>query len=145
MLSLCDTSDTIEMGTDDTYLKIAEEKASKGEIMDLMPFKCFMHPISVRSYLQYTKYYQDIDFARFDEKDYEFEVLNKIEVPLFMRWGNVNELINQDAKDLAKFMNTKIHNPNKDISFIDGADHTYYEKEDQLGEEIERFLRNFVI
>ena len=145
LLSLCDTSDTIEMGADDTYLKIAEEKASKGEIMDLMPFKCFMHPISVRSYLQYTKYYQDIDFARFDEKDYEFEVLNKIEVPLFMRWGNVHELINQDAKDLAEFMNTKIHNPNKDISYIDGADHSYYEKEEQLGKEIEGFLSSLVI
>lgn len=140
LLSLCDTSDTIEMGTDDTYLKIAEEKASKGEIMDLMPFKCFMHPISVRSYLQYTKYYQDIDFARFDEKDYEFEVLNKIEVSLFMRWGNVNELIKQDAKDLAEFMNKKITNSNKNISYINGADHSYHGKNEQLAKEIKQFL-----
>ena len=113
------SSDTIEMEEDDKYLKIAEEKAKKGEIMDLMPFKCFIHPISVRSYLQYAKDYQAIDFARFDDEDNEFEVLNKIEVPIFMRWGNVNELIKRDAKDLAEFMNGKIHNPNKDISYIE--------------------------
>lgn len=140
LLSLCDTSDTIEMGKDDTYLKIAEEKAEKGEIMDLMPFKCFMHPISVRSYLQYARDYQSIDFARFDDEDYDFEVLNKIDVPLFMRWGNVNELIKSDAKDLAQFMNGKIHNPNKDISYIDGADHTYYEKEEELARQVRYFI-----
>ena len=141
LLSLCDSSDTIEMNKDDKYLKIAEEKASNGELMNLMPLESYVHPISVKSYLQYARDYQSIDFARFDEKDYEFEVLNKIEVPLFMRWGNVNELIKRDAKDLAQFMNEKIHNPNKDISYIDGADHTYYEKEEQLGEEIKEFLR----
>lgn len=141
LLSLCDSSDTIEMNKDDNYLKIAEEKASNGELMDLMPLESFVHPISVRSYLQYARDYQSIDFARFDDEDYEFEVLNKIDVPLFMRWGNVNELIKRDAKDLAQFMNGKIHNLNKDISYIDGADHTYYEKEEQLGEEIKEFLR----
>lgn len=140
LLSLCDSSDTIEMNKDDNYLKIAEEKASNGELMDLMPLESFVHPISVRSYLQYARDYQSIDFARFDDEDYEFEVLNKIDVPLFMRWGNVNELIKRDAKDLAQFMNEKIHNPNKDISYIDGADHTYYEKEEELARQVRYFI-----
>lgn len=140
LLSLCDSSDTIEMNKDDNYLKIAEEKASNGELMDLMPLESFVHPISVRSYLQYARDYQSIDFARFDDDDYEFEVLNKIDVPLFMRWGNVNELIKRDAKDLAQFMNGKIHNPNKDISYIDGADHTYYEKEEELARQVRYFI-----
>lgn len=140
LLSLCDSSDTIEMNKDDKYLKIAEEKASNGELMDLMPLESFVHPISVRSYLQYARDYQSIDFARFDDDDYEFEVLNKIDVPLFMRWGNVNELIKRDAKDLAQFMNGKIHNLNKDISYIDGADHTYYEKEEELARQVRYFI-----
>lgn len=140
LLSLCDSSDTIEMNKDDNYLKIAEEKASNGELMNLMPLEAYVHPISVRSYLQYARDYQSIDFARFDDEDYEFEVLNKIDVPLFMRWGNVNELIKRDAKDLAQFMNGKIHNPNKDISYIDGADHTYYEKEEELARQVRYFI-----
>ena len=140
LLSLCDSSDTIEMNKDDNYLKIAEEKASNGELMDLMPLESFVHPISVRSYLQYARDYQSIDFARFDDDDYEFEVLNKIDVPLFMRWGNVNELIKRDAMDLAQFMNGKIHNHNKDISYIDGADHTYYEKEEELARQVRYFI-----
>jgi alpha/beta superfamily hydrolase len=57
-----------------------------------------------------------------------------------MRWGNVNELIKKDAKDLVEFMNKKITNPNKNILYIDGADHSYHGKNEQLAEEIKKFL-----
>ena len=105
-----------------------------------MPFKSFIHPISVKSFLQYTKHNEAFDFARYGNSDDEFEVLNKIECPIFMRWGNVNELIKQDASDLATFMNKKINNAYKNIGYIDGADHSYHGKEEQLAEEIKKFL-----
>ena len=108
--------------------------------MDIMPFKCFIHPISVKSFLQYTKHNESFDFARYGNKDDEFEVLNRIECPIFMRWGNVNELIKQEASDLADFMNEKIKNLNKNIGYIDGADHSYHGKEKQLAKEIKDFL-----
>ena len=108
--------------------------------MDLMPFKCFIHPISVKSFLQYTKHNENFDFARYSKTDDKFEILNNIQCPLFMRWGNVNELIKQDAKDLAEFMKKKITNSNKDISYIDGADHSYHGKFEQLAKEIKQFL-----
>ena len=108
--------------------------------MDLMPFKCFIHPISVKSFLQYTKHNENFDFARYSKTDDKFEILNNIQCPLFMRWGNVNELIKQDARDLAEFMNKKIINPNKNISYIDGADHSYHGKFEQLAKEIKQFL-----
>ena len=53
-----------------------------------------------------------------------------------MRWGNVNELIIQDAQDLVNFMNEKLKNKNKDINYIKGANHNYTGKEEILGEEI---------
>ena len=141
LLSLVDIPGTIDFDTNEEYIKLAEEKEKNGQDMELMPYGSYIHPISVKTMLRYAKYYQNIDFARYERKDDDFEVLNKINVPLFMRWGNVNEIIKQDAKDLSDFMNNKIKNLNKDINYIDGADHSYWDKEEQLAEEINIFLK----
>ena len=141
LLSLVDIPGVSKLGTTEEFIKLAEEKEKNGQIMDMMPPKSFIHPISVKNFLKYTKYNQDIDFARFDIKEDEFEVLNKIKCPLFMRWGNVNELIKQDAKDLVEFMNEKIHNESKDIGYIDGADHGYHGKDEILANQIKVFLK----
>ena len=140
LLSLVDIAGLIKSDAEGDYIKLAEEKANKGELMDLMPFKSFIHPISIKGFLQYTKHNESFDFARYGNKDDEFEVLNRIECPIFMRWGNVNELIKQEASDLADFMNEKIKNLNKNIGYIDGADHSYHGKEEQLAKEIKDFL-----
>ena len=107
-----------------------------------MPLESFIHPISVKNFLKFTKYNQDIDVARFDRIDDESFVLNKINYPLFMRWGDTNELIKQEAKDLVEFMKNKINNKNKDISYIESADHSYHGKEEKLAEEIKNFLKS---
>lgn len=140
LLSLVDIAGLIKSDAEDDYIKLAEEKANKGELMDFMPFKCFISPISVKSFLQYTKHNEAFDFARYGNKDDEYEVLNRIECPIFMRWGNVNELIKQEASDLADFMKGKIKNLHKNIGYIDGADHSYHGKEEQLAKEIKDFL-----
>ena len=57
-----------------------------------------------------------------------------------MRWGNDNEMIKQDAKDLVEFMNNKIKNERKDIGYIDGANHSYSDREEELGEQIRNFI-----
>ena len=144
LLSLVDIVEAIESDAGKDYLIIAEEKAKKGEFMELMPFKCFKHPISVKSYLQYVKHNEPFDFARFSDSNNKFEYLNNIECPLFMRWGNINEMIKQDAKDLAEFMNSKITNNNKNIWYINGADHSYHEKEEELAKEIKDFLGEII-
>lgn len=142
LLSLCDIPESIKYDTSEEFIKYAEEKEKSGKILDLMPEKAFVHPISVKTFLRYVKYNKDIDFARFsDEKD-EFKVLNKINIPLFMRWGNVNEFIMQEADKLVEFMNRKITNNLKDINYIDGADHSYSEKEEILAEQIKQFIRS---
>ena len=140
LLSLVDITGLISSEANSELINLAEEKAKKGQLMDLMPFKSFIHPISVKSFLQYTKHNEAFDFARYGNSDDEFEVLNKIECPIFMRWGNVNELIKQDASDLATFMNKKINNAYKNIGYIDGADHSYHGKEEQLAKEKKKFL-----
>ena len=84
--------------------------------------------------------YKDIAFAKFGIVN-ELEKLNKVEVPLFMRWGNVNEMILQDADKLSEIVNEIVKNGKKDIFYIDGADHGYTDKEDVVAKEISNFLR----
>ena len=122
----------------ETILKLAEEKEQKG-INDLMPKNAFIHPISVKTFLRYVRDNKDIDFARYGN-DNQLEKLNNIEIPLFMRWGNDNEMIAQKAEELVTILNNIITNPNKDIDYIDGANHGYDGKEEILAEEIIKFV-----
>ena len=124
----------------DKYLAYAEEKEKNGQRDEMMPEEAFIHPISVKTFLRYARDYQDINFANFGE-DKELKVLNNIDVPLFMRWGNVNEMIVQMPEELVDLMNNCITNPNKDIYYIDGANHTYEGKEEELAKQIIAFIK----
>lgn len=140
LLSLVDIPDALK---DSKFIKYAEDKEIKNEILDLMPTDSFIHPISVKTFLKYAKYNKEIDFARYSKENDTFEVLNKINIPLFMRWGNIQELIRKDAKEQVEFMRQKIKNAKKDIDYIDGANHSYNEKETILSEEICEFLKKY--
>ena len=104
-----------------------------------MPRESFIHPISVKSFLRYARDNKDIDFANYG-KDNELEKLNNIQVPLFMRWGNDNEMIIQQADELSTMVNNIITNENKNIDYIDGANHSYTGKEKELAEQIVEFV-----
>lgn len=123
----------------DKYLTYAEEKEKNGQKDEMMPKEAFIYPISVKSFLRYARDYQDINFANFGE-DQELKVLNNIDVPLFMRWGNVNEMIVQMPEELVDLMNKCITNPKKDIYYIDGANHSYEGKEEELAKQIIAFI-----
>ena len=58
-----------------------------------------------------------------------------------MRWGNVQELILQDADQYVPKIRKIIKNENADINFIYGADHSYHDKEEILANEIMEFIR----
>ena len=59
-----------------------------------MPFDSFDHPISVKSYLRYYRDNQEIDFAKFNDNNYDFKEINNINIPLFLRWSE-NDLVVQ--------------------------------------------------
>lgn len=119
------------------------QNLEKEKLLDqFMPRESFIHPISVKTFLQYARDYQDFDFARYLDKQNEFCILNEIKIPLFMRWGNQNELIVQEAEELCEMLKNKIKNEKADISYIDGADHNYTGKEEVLGKQIKSFLEN---
>lgn len=123
----------------DSYISLAEEKKEQGKALELMPKDAFIHPISVKAFLRYTKYNKEIDFASYGN-DHELEKLNNINIPLMLRWGNQNEMILQKADELVDIVSNDISNENKDIDYIDGADHGYTNKEEILANQILEFI-----
>lgn len=144
LLSLIDIPSTLKFYLGDKlkeYLELAEEKEREGKRLELMPKEAFIHPVSVKTFLRYARDNQEINFAQYDE-DVELKKLNNITVPLFMRWGNDNEMILQEAAELVSIVNRRITNQNKNIDYIEGSNHSYTGKEELLAEQIVKFIRN---
>ena len=120
-----------------TYAKNMEREKMENI---LMPETAFLYPISVKTFLKYARDYENINFARFSEKQYEFKELNNIKVPLMLRWGNIKEMILQKPEELCNNLKEKISNKQLDIGYIDGANHSYRGKEEILAKEIKNFL-----
>lgn len=124
----------------ESYLKLANDKEKEGKLYDIMPKDSFIHPISVKSFLRYARDNEEINFAQYGQ-DKELEKLNNIEVPLFMRWGNDNEMILQEADELVTLVSNSLSNDKKDIDYIDGANHSYDGKEEILAKQIVEFIK----
>ena len=120
-------------------LELAIEKEKNNKEMDLLPRDSFDHPISVKSYLRYYRDNKDIDFARFNDKEYDFKEINNINIPLLLRWGET-DLVIQSLEELIDFLKLKISNDKLDIDYIKDTDHGYTNKEEVLGKEIVEFI-----
>lgn len=143
LLSLIDIPKAIKVYLGDKfneYVSLAEEKEQEYKSYELMPKDAFINPISAKTFLRYVRDNKDIDFAGYG-KDNELEKLNNIKVPLMMRWGNQNERILQSADELVNIVTNIIENKNKDIDYIDGANHQYNGKEKELAEQIIEFIK----
>jgi len=146
LLSLVDLVDVINIMIKSNpqidIVSLAYEKEQERNIDCIIETKVpFLPYVSVKTFLRYYRDNQEINFAQYRNENFKFEELSNIKVPLFMRWGNNKELISIPANEVVSICNSKIKNENKDISFIDGATHNYMGKENILGEEILRFLK----
>ncbi len=124
------------------YINLAEEKKNNHDENFIMQAEAFPYPLSAKTFLRYAKNNSDIDFAKFGNENDNLEVLNKFKVPLFFRWGTVNEILTLEVEKQVDFIKRKIKNDYIDASFIEGANHSYYGKEKELAEEIAAFLTN---
>lgn len=144
LLSLVDIMDTQKYYLRDKYdvmLEYANQKEVENKTNELMPKAAFIHPISIKTYLRYFKYNDEINFSRYRDTNCNFEELNNIDVPIFIRWGNNQEMILQEAGDLVNHITSKINNIYKDIDYIDGANHGYDGKEMILANQVLSFLK----
>lgn len=143
LLSLVDIPKALQIYLNDNFpAMVTYAKNMRKEGLDnlLMPEKSFIHPISVKTFLRYAINNEDINFARYSDDTYNFEEINNIKCPLFMRWGNNNEMILQKADDLCTVLKNKIKNEKLDIGYIDGANHSYTGKEEILANQITEFI-----
>lgn len=122
------------------YLKFKQEQDKGDKIISIENFP----PVKPNTILNFEKG-TEIDFFKYTDPKYKFEKLNNIKVPLFMRWGNINELITIPANDLVNIMRKNIMNKKVDINFIDGANHSYKNKENVLAQEIINWITRFYI
>ena len=141
LLSLVDIPDMLNTLTEKEFIELANIKEKENKLEELMPIGSSIHPLSVKTYLKYTKYYENINFAQYHNEYYNYKELNNITVPLFMRWGNNKELIKQDALTLIETLRIKLDNEKLDINFINNANHSYRGYENILAEDIYRFLK----
>lgn len=126
----------------DSVLEYALKMENQGKENELMPEKAFFNPISIKSYLRYFKYNSEIDFVKYSDEEYSFDKLNNIKVPLFMRWGNVRELIVQSADEVVEIVKNKVKNINLNVGYINGADHSYSNKEKEVIDQILKFMES---
>ena len=133
LLSFVDVSAVFKKFSTEEIINFAKNKMEQNQGMELMPYNCFLSPISVKNYLKYIQVKEELD---------EYEQLNNVDIPLFMRWGNIHELIEKPADEHAKSINDSINNAFKDINYIDGANHSYDGKEEELANDIFKFLSN---
>jgi len=148
LLSLIDIQAVQKIYLNDKYdstLEYAINKEKENKENELMPEKSFIHPISVKTYLRYFKYNEEVSFPKYSDKNYEFKELNNIKVPLFMRWGTEKEMIIQKPNDLCELVKANLSNKELDISYIEGAPHGYSSKEKILSDQIVNFLCSKVI
>ena len=143
LLSLVDIPDLqkYDLGEEkyNKMLELAIRKEAEGSKMELMPYESFDHPISVKTYLRYYRDNKEIDFTKYWDKKYEYPEINNIKIPLFLRWGE-DDLIIQNLEELIKELKSKINNQKLDIGYIKDTDHGYTRKEEILGKEIINFI-----
>ncbi len=144
LLSLVDVTEVMNYlikEADNDIVEIALEKERNDELTSVITTKSsFMPYTSCKTFLRYYRDNKNIDFAKYTTDGFEFTKLNNINVPIFMRWGNVNELISLSADELSILLNNKLRQDIKDIDYVDGATHNYSGKEDILAQQILEFL-----
>ena len=138
LLSLVDVPNLVKSSVTSEFMDYVNQNKEKS--MELIPVGGFVHFMSIHTILQYLNN-KNIDFAPYNDKTNKFEILNNINIPIFIRWGSVNELIIMSAPQQVEFMNEKIVNSKKNIGFIDGGNHSYKGKEQVLAQEIYKFLK----
>ena len=131
LLSFVDVSAVFKKFSTKEIIDFAKSKMEENKGMELMPYNSFLSPISVKNYLKFIQVKEEID---------EYDQLSNLGIPLFLRWGNVHELIQRPADEHAKNIYNSVENDFKDINYIDGANHSYDGKENELAADIANFL-----
>lgn len=145
LLAPCDiTFEAKKFLSEEEYKKAKEESTrlvNENKEKELIDFS-----IMANGKISAGTYYYDFlpggenDFIRYsDGKNGESTILNSIDIPVLIVFGNVDECVLTQPIDIVEsYLNNNISNCN--IQIIDGANHSYTGKYEELGQIIRNIL-----
>lgn len=145
LLAPCDiTLEAKKFLSEEEYKKAKEESTrlvNENKEKELIDFS-----IMANGKISAGTYYYDFlpggenDFIRYsDGKNGESSILNSIDIPVLIVFGNVDECVLTQPIDIVEsYLNNNISNCN--IQIIDGANHSYTGKYEELGQIIRNVL-----
>ena len=144
LLAPCDIPKEVEnyTGKDyQTYISKAKELIENGKEEELIDFCVFINgKISAKTFYTDLLYNCTCDFFRYREREGKSPILNKIEIPVFIPFGDKDEcVLTQPIEDVIYYLQNNLKNC--EIKVIKDADHAYTGKYDELEKAIDTYLK----
>ena len=135
LLAPCDIPKEVENYTGKDYqncIRKAEELIKNGKEEELIDFCVFANgKISAKTFYTDLLYNRTCDFFRYREKEGKSPILNQIEIPVFIPFGDKDEcVLTQSIEDVIYYLQNNLKNC--EIKVIKDADHAYTGKYDEL-------------
>ncbi len=136
LLAPCDIPTEIENYTGDMYKTCIDESKkliANNRENELIDFPVFANKkISAKTFYTDFLYESDCDFFRYREKDTKSEILNKINIPILVIFGDKDECVLTETKDVViNYLKNNIKNC--EIRIIENTNHSYDNKYEELG------------
>ena len=147
LLAPCDIPKEVEnyTGKDyQTYISKAKELIENGKEEELIDFCVFINgKISAKTFYTDLLYNCTCDFFRYREREGKSPILNQIEIPVFIPFGDKDEyVLTQPIEDVIYYLQNNLKNC--EIKVIKDADHAYTGKYDELEKAIDTYLKENV-
>ena len=144
LLAPCDIPKEVEnyTGKDyQTYISKAKELIENGKEEELIDFCVFINgKISAKTFYTDLLYNCTCDFFRYREREGKSPILNQIEIPVFIPFGDKDEcVLTQPIGDVIYYLQNNLKNC--EIKVIKDADHAYTGKYDELEKAIDTYLK----
>ena len=144
LLAPCDIPKEVENYTGKDYqtcISKAKELMENGKEEELIDFCVFVNgKISAKTFYTDLLYNRTCDFFRYREREGKSPILNRIEIPVFIPFGDKDEcVLTQPIEDVIYYLQNNLKNC--DIKVIKDADHAYTGKYDELEKAIDTYLK----
>ena len=122
-------------------ISFAESMIQKGKGNELLRQEVYPKPISAKTFNELFNRNSKFNTVFYEDENWKAESLNVIDEPLFMRYGTVNETTTKSADETVTLIKSLVKNEKLDVGYINGADHSYHGKENELINEYIDFLK----
>ncbi len=144
LLAPCDIPKEVENYTGKEYqtcISKAKELIENGKEEELIDFCVFANgKISAKTFYMDLLYNRTCDFFRYREREGKSAILNKIEIPVFIPFGDKDEcVLTQPIEEVIDYLQNNLKNC--EIKVIKDADHAYTGKYDELEKVIDTYLK----